>query len=172
MAVTLRQLLGEATPPLAEIQAALLEAFAQRFGIEWQAEALTPAEETLALARLREEIGTEEFVAEIDDPAADADFLVGTHTCAGGTISAFLRLEGPARDRIGQLLITGDFFVAPPRIVLDLEAALRRVRLDDVGAAIERFFAERPVSAITVSPQDFRSAVELAARYARREQGA
>jgi len=170
--VTLRELLGEATPPLAEIQAALLEAFARRFGVEWREEALTPAEEALALTRLREEIGTDEFVAEIDDPAADADFLVGTHTGAGGTISAFLRLEGPARDRIGQLLITGDFFVAPPRIVLDLEASLRRVRLRDAGLAIERFFAERPVGAITVSPQDFRAAVELAAQQARSAQGA
>ena len=71
---------------------------------------------------------TDAFVAEIDDPASDADFAVGTHSCAGGAITTYLRLEGTARKRIGQVLITGDFFVAPPRLVFDLEAALRITR--------------------------------------------
>jgi lipoate-protein ligase A len=161
--VTLRELLGPKTPGLPAIQQALLEAFSERFGVEWNTEVLTAEEETLAWQHYRQEIGTDEFVAEIDNPASDADFSVGTHTCAGGTVTTYLRLDGPARNRIGQVLITGDFFVAPPRVVLDLEAALRRIELAELGSAIERFFRNRTISALTVAPEDFRRSIELAA---------
>jgi len=164
--VTLRELLGPKTPGLTAIQQALLEAFSERFGVEWNTEVLTAEEETLAWQHYRQEIGTDEFVAEIDNPASDADFSVGTHTCAGGTVTTYLRLDGPARNRIGQVLITGDFFVAPPRVVLDLEAALRRIELAELGSAIERFFRNRTISALTVAPEDFRRSIELAAESA------
>jgi len=48
-------------------------------------------------------------------------------------------------------LITGDFFVAPPRTILDLEAALRGAYVDDAAGIIDRFFAEHTLSAITVT---------------------
>jgi lipoate-protein ligase A len=160
--VTLRELLGPRCPGLPTVQQALLEAFSERFGIEWCAEPLAADEEALAWQHYRDEIGRDEFVAEIDDPASDADFSVGSYTCAGGTVTTYLRLQGPARNQIGQVLITGDFFVAPPRLVFDLEAALRRVELAELGPAIERFFAEHPISAITVTPADFRASIEAA----------
>jgi lipoate-protein ligase A len=165
--VTLRELLGPATPKLPAIQQALLEAFAERFDVEWAAEDLQEEEVALAWRHHREEIGTEAFVAEIDDPAHDADFASGTHTGPGGTITSYLRLEGPARGRIGQVLITGDFFVAPPRTVLDLEAALRGAYVADATAIIERFFQERTVAALSVGPADFRAALETAIAAAR-----
>jgi lipoate-protein ligase A len=160
--VTLRELLGPKTPGLPAIQRALLEGFAERFEVEWDVEPLSAEEEECAWTRHREEIGTEAFVAEIDDPAHDADFASGTHVCPGGTITSYLRLEGPARKRIGQVLITGDFFVAPPRIVLDLEAALRGAYVEDVPGVIGQFFDERQLSALTVTPADFRASIEAA----------
>ena len=90
------------------------------------------------------------------------DFASGTHTGPGGTITCYLRLEGPARGRIGQVLITGDFFVAPPRTVLDLEAALRGAYVADAAGIIERFFQERTVAALSVGPDDFRTSLEHA----------
>jgi lipoate-protein ligase A len=165
--VTLRELLGPGTPKLPAIQQALLEAFAERFDVEWAAEDLREEEAALAWRHHREEIGTDAFVAEIDDPAHDADFASGTHTGPGGTITTYLRLEGPARGRIGQVLITGDFFVAPPRTVLDLEAALRGAYVADATGLIERFFQERTVAALSVGPADFRAALETAIAAAR-----
>ncbi len=159
---SLRELLGPATPGLPAIQEALLQAFAERFELDWSAEPLTPAEEELAWRHHREEIGTEAFVAEVDDPAHEAYFLAGTHACPGGTVTTYVRLEGPARKRIGMALITGDFFVAPPRTILDLEAALRGAYLEDTAAIIEKFFAEHPISALTVTPADFRASIEAA----------
>jgi len=160
--VTLRELLGPATPGLPAIQQALLEAFAERFGLQWTREPLTSAEETVAWRVYREEIGTGEFVAEVDDPAHEADFLSATHACAGGTVTSYVRLEGPARRRIGTVLITGDFFVAPPRAILDLEAALRGAYVEDAAGIIDRFFAEHAPGAITVTPADFRASIEAA----------
>ena len=109
-----------------------------------------------------EEIGTDEFVAEIDDPDAGENVLSGGHTGPGGTITAFLRLEGPQSDRVREALITGDFFVTPPRTVFDLEAALRGVPIDEIGAVVTNFFEDAPVDLLTVAPADFIAALEAA----------
>jgi len=159
--VTLKELLG-AAPPIEEIKAALLDGFAARLGITPVAGAITAGEEALAARLHDEEIGTDGFVAEIDDPGADAEVLSASHTGPGGTITAYVRLEGPQRDRIRELLVTGDFFVTPPRTILDLEGALRGVPVAEVGDAVERFFTAAEVGLLTASPADFRTAIEAA----------
>ncbi len=160
--VTLRQLLGESLPDLPAIQKAMLGGFAEGLGIDPQWGEITEAEEALAKRAYDEEIGTDDFVHEIDDPGAGENVLSATHTCPGGTVSAYLRLEGPAQDRLREVLITGDFFVTPPRIVFDLEASLRGVHQADAGAAVERFFAEASVDLLTIAPTDFRGVIEAA----------
>jgi lipoate---protein ligase len=159
--VTLRELLGTA-PAIETIQAALLAGFAERLRIEPVRGPITPEEEALAAKYYDEEIGTDAFVAEIDDPGARAGVRTASHTGAGGTVSAHVRVEGPAQDRIREVLITGDFFVTPPRTVLDLEAQLRGVPLSQVGVAVEQFFSDAKVGLLTVSPADFRAAIEAA----------
>ncbi len=159
--VTLKQLLG-AAPGIEAIQDALLAGFAERLGIAPEKGAITPEEELLAGRYYDEEIGTEAFVAEIDHPDAGADVLCGSHTGAGGTVTAYVRLDPLRRDTIRQALITGDFFVTPPRIVFDLETSLRDTPATAAGAAIERFFATAKVGLLTVSAADFRAAVEAA----------
>jgi len=157
--VTLKELLG-AAPAIESIKEALLAGFAGQLGITAVPGEITVFEESLAAQYHDEEIGTEAFVAEIDDPAADEHTLSASHTNAGGTIQAYVRLEGARRDRIREALITGDFFVSPPRTIFDLEASLRNVAVTEVGAAIDRFFAEARVGLLTVAPADFRKAVE------------
>ncbi len=159
--VTFKELLG-AAPAIGAIQEALLAGFAERLGIEPVRGEITAEEEALAARYYDEEIGTDAFVAEIDDPAAGEGVREASHTGAGGTITAYVRLEGPRNDRIREVLITGDFFVTPPRTILDLEAALRNVAVTDVRAAIERFFTTSKVGLLTASPSDFASAVEAA----------
>ena len=163
---TLKELLG-AAPPLNAVQDALLAGFAERLGISPFPGAITDHEEALAARLHDEEIGTDAFVAEIDEPAADGETLSASLTCAGGTIEAHIRLEGARRDRIREALITGDFFVTPPRTVFDLEAALRNVTVAGAGAAVERFFAQAEVGLLTAAPADFRKAVEDAIAQAR-----
>ena len=159
--VTLKELLGTA-PTIEAIKEALLAGFAEGLGIAPVAGAITAREEELAARHYDEEIGTDAFVAEIDDPGADVEVQSASHTGAGGTITVYARLAGAQRDRIDRVLITGDFFVTPPRTVFDLEAALRNVTVGEAGQAVERFFAQARVGLLSVSPADFRSAVEAA----------
>ncbi|MFN0301691.1 MAG: biotin/lipoate A/B protein ligase family protein [Burkholderiales bacterium] len=159
--VTLKELLGVA-PPIETIQAALLAGFAERLDITPVAGAITAAEESLATLIHDNEIGTDAFVAEIDDPGAGEGVRAGSHTSPGGTITAYVRREGPREERIREVLITGDFFVTPPRTVLDLEAALRGAAVVDAGTVIERFFAAAKVGLMTVTPTDIRTAVDAA----------
>jgi len=159
--VTLRELLG-AAPAIEAVQEALLAGFAERLGIAPDRGAITAEEEILAARLHDEEIGTEAFVMEIDDPDADAGVLSGSHTGAGGTITMYLRFEGARRERIREVLITGDFFVTPPRTIFDLEAALRNVAVVEAGDTIERFFAQAKTGLLTVTPSDFRAAFEAA----------
>ena len=90
---SLRELLGKA-PPLEAVQEALLYGFAARLGIAPRWGAIAPEEESLADRLHDEEIGSDAFVAEIDDPGAADDVRCGHHEGAGGSISAYLRLEG------------------------------------------------------------------------------
>jgi len=164
--VTLKELLGTA-PAIESVTQSLLAGFAEQLGILPVPGEITRREETLAAKYHDEEIGTDAFVAEIDDPGAGEDVLAASYTGAGGTIHAYIRLEGARRHRIRDALITGDFFVTPTRTIFDLEAALRNIDVADAGAAIERFFAETRIGLLTAAPADFCKAVEDAIASAR-----
>jgi lipoate-protein ligase A len=159
--VTLKELLGS-VPDLATVKSALLEGFAERLDIAPVEGEISAREEALAAVHFDEEIGTEAFVASIDDPGASADVRAASHSGAGGTITAYLRLEGPRGTRLREVLITGDFFVTPPRVVYDLESALRGVEAADARATVERFFQQAQVGLLSVAPGDFASAIESA----------
>jgi lipoate-protein ligase A len=144
------------------IRRALVDGFAERLGITPVPGEITAREESLAALHHDQEIGTDAFVASIDDPGASEGVHSGTHTGSGGTITAFVRLEGPGQDRVREVLVTGDFFVTPPRVVFDLEASLRGVPTAGIGAAIDRFFAGASVGLLSVAPSDFAEAINAA----------
>lgn len=160
--VTLRELLGESTPTMAELEGALLEGFRERLGLAAHRDGLSEDEEALARQLYASQMGRDDFVAEIDGPLTGGAVLTGTHTSPGGTITSYLRLEGAGGSRIGHVLITGDFFVAPPRLVFDLEAYLRGTDMAALGSTVDAFFSARPVGALSVTPTDFRRSLELA----------
>ncbi len=156
---TLAQLLGR-TPGVDEVQRAVLDGLADGLGLSLVAGVPRAEEEALAVVKHAEEIGTDAFVYSIDDPRGEG-VLEASRTSAGGTVNAFVRLEGQgAARRIREVLLTGDFFVTPPRIVLDLEASLRGILAAQAGDAIERFFAANAPGMLTIAPADFRAAVE------------
>jgi lipoate-protein ligase A len=157
--VTLKELLGDDLPDLDTIKAALVEGFSEGLGISAVDGEVTTDEEALAKSYFDDEIGTDEFVAEIDDPLAEAGTLAGSHTGPGGTVDAFVKLEGPTRQILQRVLFSGDFFVTPPRIVFDLEASLQGTRLDDIDAEVDRFFADSEIDMLSVTADDFKSAI-------------
>ncbi len=160
--VTMRELLGGGVPDLRAIYQALLDGFAEGLGIEPEWGDITPLEESLADQAFREEIGTDAYVEMLDAPVADDSMVSGSFTGRGGTVRADIRLEGPRRNRIREALISGDFFVTPPRLIFDLEAALRGLAVSEAGEAVARFFARSPADFISLGPGDFRQAIETA----------
>jgi lipoate-protein ligase A len=157
--VTLKELLGDDLPDLATIKAALVDALCAAFDLDPEEGLVTDAEERLARAYFDDEIGSDEFVAEIDNPAGNPGVLGGTHTCAGGTIDAFVKLEGPGNRVLQRVLFSGDFFVTPPRVILDLEAQLQGARLDDIEALIGEFFDKADIGMLSVTADDFLASI-------------
>ncbi|MDX1375250.1 MAG: alpha/beta fold hydrolase [Burkholderiales bacterium] len=157
--VTLREVLGR-VPGFGEVQAALLEGFRQALGVDPQWGPISDYEEALARRLHASEFGTDAFVASLDAPETDDTLVSTTLTRRGGTLRADIRLEGPRRERVREALITGDFFMTPPRALYDLEATLRGRHVSEAGAEVEAFFARRACDAIGLAPGDFRDLVE------------
>ncbi|MEZ5907468.1 MAG: biotin/lipoate A/B protein ligase family protein [Hyphomicrobiaceae bacterium] len=161
--VTLKELLGGAAPDVNAVSQAVLSGLASRLGIVPRPGQLTAVEQALADQLHDEEIGLDSFVAEIDEPGG-GDVLEASASGPGGTMTCYLRLEGEGgARRVREALLTGDFFVTPPRIVYDLEAALRGVPVGEVGAAVERFLAAAEIGMVTLTPTDIRDVIVAAA---------
>ena len=158
--VTLRELFGGTPPPIAEVKAALMAGFAERLDLVLTPGAITAEEEAVAKAIFADEIGTDDFVYGIDDPAQPG-VLAGSHTGKGGTIGAYLKLDRTGQ-RVDDITLTGDFFVTPPRVILDLEAALRGLPLTELETGLTGFFAAADVGLLTATPADFLTAIQAA----------
>ncbi len=158
--ITLKDLLGEA-PRVETVHEAVLGGLARGLGIEPQPGEVSAAELAAAQIVHDEEIGTDEFVFQIDAPGA-AEVYEGHVTGAGGTVSAYVRLEGAGGARIREVLFTGDFFITPPRIVHDLEASLRGIGISQAGDAITAFLETAHVDMLSIAPGDFRAALTRA----------
>ncbi|NNF77456.1 MAG: lipoate--protein ligase family protein [Rhizobiales bacterium] len=159
--VTFKELL-RSIPEIDEVKAKLVEGFAEHLGIDAVPGEITAREEELAKQYFDDEIGTDDFVAEIDNPAAEAGILSARHAGAGGAVTAYVRLEGPQQDRFREVLITGDFFIAPPRTIFDLEAALRGTFTKDIQQTVTGFFEIADVGLMTVGADDFATALQQA----------
>jgi len=160
---TLRQLLGDDLPGLEEIKSALLAGFEEHLGIDPVSGEATEHEERLAQCAFDEEIGTEAFVHAIDGAGDKAGVLSASHTGAGGTVTSYVRLEGPTSERIREVLITGDFFVAPPRMIFDLEASLRGVKVAELSDAVDGFFERSHVEMLSLPAGDLKDVLVAAA---------
>jgi lipoate-protein ligase A len=159
---TLKALLGGSAPEIDTVHQAVLVGLAEKLGIVPEKGAPSDEEEALAATLCAEEIGTDAFVFSIDDPRG-AGVLEASHTGPGGTVTAYVRLEGSGGSRrVRELLLTGNFFVMPPRLIYDLEASLRGVMIGEAAAAVDQFFATAKPDLLTIAPQDFRTVVEAA----------
>jgi lipoate-protein ligase A len=131
----------DATPPLAQIKAALAEGFAEVLGIRLEPGPLLPFENDLLAQRLPH-FQSEEWIYGVRRPLTRRDELRALYKSPGGLIRASLVVNAQAR-RIREAFITGDFFAYPRRAILDLEARLKGVQADveTVRRVVEEFFA-------------------------------
>ena len=156
----LKELLGEA-PPMERVLGVMAQAFSEEFGVDFErADALSPAEDEKFRAALAE-VETSEWVEQVSRPAAEAPTLDGVHRSPGGLLRVSLTVD-LAKDRIKQAWFTGDFFVNPRRMVVDLEAALRDSSLSDHSATVHRFFDGYPAEMLLLRREDFVAVMDCA----------
>jgi lipoate-protein ligase A len=159
--VTLKEILHE-TPDVHTVEQAVLTGLSAGLGIELRRGVPSSEEEALARKMFEAEIGQDAFVFGIDRPEA-ASVHWASLPAPGGKVGAYVRIEGEgAVRRIREIVIAGDFFITPPRIVYDLEAALRGVTVGQAGAAAEKFLAAAKPGLSTLSPEDVRTVIEAA----------
>ena len=99
-----------------------------------------------------------------DAPEAGDGLVTASLTRPGGTLRADIRLAGSRRERIGEVLLSGDVFVSPARTVLDLEAALRGLAVGEAGAAAVRFLTDRRADLMGLAAEDFGAVIDAALR--------
>lgn len=162
----LKDLLDGVSPSQRDVQQAILNGLGKAFGARFHVEMLDDKEAALAHRLWREEIGTDEFVFSLDNAANRSD-CSATLSTPGGILTAIVRLEGnpPAR-RISDVLLTGDFFVTPPRIVLDLEASLRGIPVVSAGETVDCFFESVKPDVLSISSNEIKTALNAALRTA------
>ena len=161
--VTLTELVAGDVPGATAVQNALLQGFRAHLGIEPLEGELSAYELALAQRLHREELGTEAFVREIDDPLTADGVQHAVRTTTGGTVSVFLKVSQGSEPRIRSMLMTGDFFATPPRLILDLEAHLRDARVADIESKVDEFFTRAEVDVLSAPPAELVAAIQAAA---------
>jgi lipoate---protein ligase len=156
----LKDLLGE-PPSFEQVQARLAASFAEAFDVNLEWDGVLNAVEEQKFTEALAEIDTPEWVLQHHRPAAEAGMLEGMHRSPGGLMRASLALDR-ARDRIKQVWITGDFFVKPARVVVDLEANLRDTPVAELESNIERFFHGNRAEMLMLQPEDFLTVIRNA----------
>ncbi len=139
---------------LAEARAAVCDGFRAGLGLTFEPAALTSEELAQTERLLAEEIGAAAFI-QGDDLPAGARTLHARHAAAGAGLEALIRLRPGDAAIIERALIQGDFFVTPPRVIADLEAALQDLPLAEAPAAAAAVFAAAEARCLGCTPADF-----------------
>lgn len=159
--ITMRELLGDALPSRDIIQDTLARNFAEEFGVELsRADGLNAAEMEVYQEALAE-IDSDEWVYQHNRPRAQAPMQEALYKSAGGLLRANVIVDRE-RDRLKQVWITGDFFVKPRRLIVDLESALRDSKLSELETNVQAFFADYPAELLMLGPEDFTRLIEMA----------
>lgn len=162
---SLREQLGY-IPDSGVIKRAILAGLGERLGIAFYPGALTAAEAGRLKARLAY-FQSDEWVYGEAGQRVDTIDAVSNYKAPGGLIRVQLRLDD-RRGVIKYVMISGDFFAYPARVVNDLEAVLKNTPVNPpiIAQKINAFFAGVQVEIPGVAPAHFISAVAGAVRQA------
>jgi len=155
----LADLLGH-TPEMQAVQAAMIRAFADEFGVIFETGGISSSEQARFDSALVE-IDTEDWVHMLQRPQSDAPIVEAMQKFPGGLVRVSVAYDR-ARQRIKQVWFSGDLFVSPKRTIADLEAALRDTDVVDCQRRVHAFFAEREVDLLGLQPADFVAVIQLA----------
>lgn len=155
--VDLRALLGT-PPPLPGVMDAVTAGLAGALKREPIVATLLPEEEAEAAAIHETEIGLDRFVNGADDHfPPEGRTLTRRVTPPGGTLDLAVKLRDGV-ETVEQVMITGDFFISPPRIIADLEAHLRYRRVDQLAMAARDFLTSHRATLLGMTIDDLAAA--------------
>ncbi|MEN3027659.1 MAG: lipoate--protein ligase, partial [Aquificaceae bacterium] len=144
-------------PEKEEVFSSILEGLKEELGFEALWGELTE-EELKLLEDKRDYYRSEEWVYGVKKAPTDSEMLFGIYRCPGGTfrVSAKVDLQSKV---LQQVIINGDFFLKPQRLIYDLEAYLKHTPLTDLERRIRTFFSEKEWEGLNLSVGDFLEAV-------------
>jgi lipoate-protein ligase A len=130
------------SPPLPEIKAALIRGFGESFGVTFERQPVTPEEENLLKTKLPY-FSSPEHIFKVRDALPRRKTLSSILKAPGGLIRVSMAVDTKTRV-INQILITGDFFAHPKRLIFDLECLLKNSKAtpSHIREVITSFFAD------------------------------
>ncbi|HIQ31315.1 MAG TPA: lipoate--protein ligase [Aquifex aeolicus] len=144
-------------PALEEIFSAFVEAFEEELGIRTRWGELTEEEKEL-LERRKDYFRSEEWVYHVKRAPESSEMLFGIYRCPGGTFRVSAKVD-TERNVLREVIINGDFFINPKRLVYDLEAYLKHTPVGDVEKRVREFFEKNPFESVGLRVDDFVEAV-------------
>jgi lipoate-protein ligase A len=129
-------------PPLPEIKAALLRGFGESFGVTFDPQPLRPQEQTLLKNKLPY-FSSRDYVFKVRNALPRRKTLSSIFKAPGGLIRVSMAVDTKTRV-INQILITGDFFAHPKRLIFDLECLLKNSKATPsrIREVVTAFFSD------------------------------
>ncbi len=144
-------------PSKEEVFRAMVEAFEEELGIETRWGELTQEEENLLKEKLPY-YSSDEWIYQIKKPMEDSEALFGIYRCKGGTFRVSAKVDTNTKV-VSQVIINGDFFVNPKKLIYDLEAYIKHTHIDEMERKIKEFFKDKEFEAVNLTVDDFVEAV-------------
>ncbi|MEK6679115.1 MAG: DUF116 domain-containing protein [Nitrospirota bacterium] len=147
-------------PSLDKIKDALIAGFAEAFSIKLEKGGLTGEELSLYNEKI-EYFKSKKWIYSVQEPSDKMQMVYSVYKKDGGLIRVNLKVD-VQRQIMKQALITGDFFINPPRFILDLEAALKDASVESVITITENLFDKMKPEMLQLSKYDFIDSIRLA----------
>ena len=110
----------------------------------------------------KKEVGQNAFIYSIDNTPIKGDWSVTSRSTSGGNLSVYVKIEKYGLPRIASIILAGDFFITPPRLVYDLECWLKQIPVDAVGESVAEFFKHNAVDIMSVPVDVLKQTIEEA----------
>ncbi len=140
-----------------EIFEAFVCAFEEEFGIKTQWGDLTEEEKKL-LEEKKDYFKSEDWIYNVKRAPDTSEVLYGIYRCPGGTFRVSAKVD-TERKVLQQVIINGDLFIHPKRLIYDLEAYLKHTPIEEVEKRIREFFRNREFESVNLTVDDFVEAV-------------
>ena len=152
-----------AAPPIETVKAAIARGFEEEFGVRLEPGALNEAERARFGERLPFFESDEWIIGDRRRQPSRVDTFSGFHRTDNAAFVAHVQID-TVRRRLRYVAIEGDYFISPSRAMLDLEAALKDVRLDvdEIGRVIREFWARDGIKTNGFGAEDVLAALRTA----------